>query len=159
MICEVSDSGNDVHSGREGKKYGSGSIDALGKEPTSLNLLEPKTILWLCFVTLLLLYSAPDGLDPLQLALVNICMRTHTNEHVLQLSLCGGGCMWWWFLCDVCACICVYVCVCMCVLCVCEQHGVTCTVWVGELRVCVVCIHDCPAVVHQFKAVYPQDLE
>ena len=27
--------------------------------------------------------SAQDGLDPLQLAMVLICIRTHTNEHVL----------------------------------------------------------------------------
>ena len=38
--------------------------------------------------------SAQDVLDPLQLALVLICMRTHTNEHILQLPMSGGSCMY-----------------------------------------------------------------
>ena len=40
---------------------------------------------------------------PLQLALVvvfplpprHLLMCTHAHKHVLQLALCGGGCMWW----------------------------------------------------------------
>ena len=71
---------------------------------TSLNLLKAKTTL----------HPAPtspqDGLDPLQLALVLICMCTHTNEHVVQLALCGGDlCS---VLCGVCVCTsaCVTVC-------------------------------------------------
>ena len=40
--------------------------------------------------------TSAHGLERLQLALVLISMCTHTNQHVLQLSLCGGGgCIWW----------------------------------------------------------------
>ena len=85
-------------------------------------------------------------------------MSTFCNFHCVVVVVCGGD------FCVVCvhmrACVCVCVRVYVCVVCVCEQRGVTCTVWVGEaVCVCVVCIHNCPAVVHQFKAVYPQDLE
>ena len=60
--------------------------------------------------------SAQDGLDPLKLALVLICMRTHTNEYVLQLPLCGGGCMYVVvILCSV-QCEGSHLCVCHCVL-------------------------------------------
>ena len=59
--------------------------------------------------------SAQDGLDPLQVVLVLICMCTHTNEQVVQLALCGGGCVvvtLCSILCGVCACTsaCVTVC-------------------------------------------------
>ena len=51
---------------------------------------------------------AQDGLDTVQLSLVVfflgalahllILMCTQMNRHILQLALCGGGCifMWWW---------------------------------------------------------------
>ena len=41
---------------------------------------------------------------------------------------------------------------------VCVKCGVTCTV-VGKAVFWCICIHDVPAVAHQFEAVYPQDLE
>ena len=63
---------------------------------------------------------------------------------------------------QVCLQVCLCMLVCMYVVCVtssvCVQCGVTCTVVIKAVFWCI-CIHDVPAVVHQFGAVYPQDLE
>ena len=73
-------------------KNSGGGTDAQGKEPYQFEGTETEDN----FATVHPgPTSAQDSLEPLQLALVLICMRTHTNEHVLQFSLCAGGCMWW----------------------------------------------------------------
>ena len=89
---EASNSSNDVYSGHEGRKNGGGGTDAQGKEPYQFERTGTEDD----FATAHLgSTSAQDSLEPLQLALVLICMHAHTNEHVLQFSLCGGGCTWW----------------------------------------------------------------
>ena len=64
-------------------------------------------------------------------------MSTFCNFHCVVVVVCGGD------FCVVCVRmrVCVCVCVCVCVASVCEQHGVTCTVWVGE-SVCVCGLHS-----------------
>ena len=69
-----------------GQENVSGGTDAQGKEPYQFEHTEPITTLHPGPT------SAQNGLEPPQLALVLTCI--HTNEHVLQLSLRGGGCMW-----------------------------------------------------------------
>ena len=110
---------------------------------TSLNLQEAKATLHPAPT------SAEDGLDPLQLALVLICMCTHTNEHVLQFPLCGGGCMYvvviYVVFCVVC--VCIFACVTVCSdyeVCVCGVvFDLHCVVVSAACAYMCMCIHMC----------------
>ena len=62
-------------------------------------------------------------------------MCIHTNEHVLQLALCGGGCTY--VMVRLCSVLCS-VCVCMC-MCVCAHARVCFLVFL-----CVVCSGEGP---------------
>ena len=112
MYFEASNSGNDVHSGHEGRKNGGGGTDTQGKEPYQFERTGTEDDFATAHPGPT---SAKDILEPLQLALVFICMRTHTNEHILPLHcvlvviLCS-------VLCGVCVCVCVCICACHCVL-------------------------------------------
>ena len=80
MYFEASDSGNGVHSGRKGRKNGGGGTDVQGKEPYQFERTGTEDDFATPYPGPT---SAQDGLEPLQLALVLICMHTHTNEHIL----------------------------------------------------------------------------